>query len=410
MRVAHEGRDGRPQGVRGAVGDPGRAAEEKDGSAGPGGCPAERPDQRSPGDSSRERRALNPTGPYQRRAVGDHDIGRIEETTKLAVTDRAAHDVDIRRHDPTPAPARQALENVLDRLVSGHAVDADSHQLVPVERFDHTSKSRGAWVSYKEFAVASLHGGSEHSHPGLREWLWMRIGLLSDAHGNLEAFDVARRVLERMGVDDVFFLGDAVGYFPGSVVVEAVVRDNITAVLGNHEAMLLDLELTARNDDAYQLRRTASGMPESLVEAIRNWPTTRTLQLAHGPALLVHGSPDDPTFGYVYPDTELHGMAANPELDGTTIFMGNTHRPFVRVCGSTVFVNVGSCGLPRDVGTLGSCCIFDDSTSEVRILRFDIHDATARALVRCEPVHESVRRVTTRETSDYVGELVTSEV
>jgi predicted phosphodiesterase len=235
----------------------------------------------------------------------------------------------------------------------------------------------------------------------------MRIGFLSDAHGNVEAFDLGRQVLDRVGVDRIVFLGDAVGYLPGTAVIDAVLDAGIDAVRGNHEAMMLDAAAGAppTRDDVYQLRATAATLSPAQAAGIAAWPAWRELMLACGPALLVHGSPADPTHGYVYPDTDLRAFASG-RLAGATVFMGNTHRPFVRHCGSTTFVNVGSCGLPRDVGSLGAGCVFDDTTGEARILRFDIRDAVARARQRCGPVHEIVDHTLTREADTYVGELV----
>ena len=172
----------------------------------------------------------------------------------------------------------------------------------------------------------------------------MRLGLLSDAHGNVEAFALACRVLERCGADELLFLGDAVGYLPGCGVAEAIVDAGIPRVRGNHEAMLLSGRVPDA-EDAYRLATTRTMLSPRMFEALASWPATRTLALACGDALLVHGSPCDPTFGYVYPDTDLHELA-RPELAGTTVFMGNTHRPFVRRHGTTTFVNVGELRAP----------------------------------------------------------------
>jgi predicted phosphodiesterase len=234
------------------------------------------------------------------------------------------------------------------------------------------------------------------------------IGILSDAHGNLEAFDLTLRVLEDQGVTSVYFLGDAVGYLPGPAVADALVASEIPAVRGNHEAMLLDARLRRDRDDVYRLGETAAAMSDATVEAIRAWPDHRRVEFGFGPALLLHGSPTDSVFGYLYPDTDLSPIAASPALAGVTVFMGNTHRPFVRRSGRTTFVNVGSCGLPRDVGGLGSACIVDDETGDIRILRFDIRAATSAALRRCGPVHPKTLEVLHREASEHVGELVPS--
>jgi predicted phosphodiesterase len=233
----------------------------------------------------------------------------------------------------------------------------------------------------------------------------MKLGLLSDAHGNLEAFELGCQVLRRFGADEICFLGDAVGYLPGPAVVESILASGIDAVRGNHEAMLLRDDPCA-DEDIYQWKVTAAAMPADARAAIARWPIKRERRLAGRLAILLHGSPADPTFGYVYPDTDLSQFVDVLGLGDAIVFMGNTHRPFIRHASTTTFVNVGSCGLPRDVGALGAACIFDESTGSARILRYDIRNATARALDRCGPIRDVVAQVFTRTTGSYVGELV----
>ena len=52
--------------------------------------------------------------------------------------------------------------------------------------------------------------------------------------------------------------------------------------------------------------------------------------------------------------------------------MGHTHRPFLKNSNGTTFVNVGSCGLPRDDGRYGSFATFDPSTRNVKLYRYAI--------------------------------------
>lgn len=235
----------------------------------------------------------------------------------------------------------------------------------------------------------------------------MIIGLLSDAHGNLEAFEKARTVLDNLGAEKIYFLGDAVGYLPGAEVATSIVDLGLPSICGNHEAMLLDpVAGQSQRDAVYRLAETAAVMPERVLMAVQAWPERRDLRLACGPAVLVHGSPRDPLWGYVYPDSDLEGLARDPSLAGAYVFMGNTHRPFVKRAGGVTFVNVGSCGLPRDVGHLGACCLLDDKTGQVRIIRFDIQAETAAALERCGPVHARVHEALGRREKGVVGELV----
>ena len=230
----------------------------------------------------------------------------------------------------------------------------------------------------------------------------MKIGLLSDAHGNVEAFEVGLVVLRKAGAEQIYFLGDAVGYLPGASVVESIVKEALPAIQGNHEAMMLDGGVPAERDELYRLNETWRDMRPNLRSAISEWPTQRTVETPGGPLTLIHGSPADVTYGYVYPDTEL---ASFNVPSGTAVFMGNTHRPFVRECRGAMFVNVGSCGLPRDIGRLGSACLYDAAVGQAEIIRFDISRATERALGRCVEISQDVRDVFARSPSSYVGQI-----
>jgi predicted phosphodiesterase len=228
-------------------------------------------------------------------------------------------------------------------------------------------------------------------------------GLLSDAHGNVEAFEQAARLLERLGAERLIFLGDAVGYLPGAAVARRIRELAMPAVRGNHEAMLLDGDTCEARESIYRLQATRRQMPDALLHHIATWPTIATWRGACGPAMAVHGSPADPINGYVYPDTDLSPFQV---AAGTTVFMGHTHRPFDRQFNGVRYVNVGSCGLPRDAGRLGSAVLFDDVSGQVRIVRFDITDATARAVARVGYLHQTVLEVFRRPAPpDLVGEL-----
>jgi predicted phosphodiesterase len=227
------------------------------------------------------------------------------------------------------------------------------------------------------------------------------LGLLSDAHGNREAFDQGLAVLREEGAQAVYFLGDAVGYLPGDSVVGAIREAGITPIRGNHEAMLL-AGPDPHREGIFRLGETAAAMSPTNRAFLEQWPDRLELHTESGPVLLVHGSPRKPLDDYVYPDTDLQPF----DVPGTrAVFMGQTHRPFVRTLGDTVFMNVGSCGLPRDCGHLGSAGLYDDVTAAARVVRFDIREATAAALRRCGPVAPEVLAVFDRRAErGCVGE------
>jgi predicted phosphodiesterase len=232
----------------------------------------------------------------------------------------------------------------------------------------------------------------------------MKIGFISDAHGNVEAFCRGLAALEEFGAESVYFLGDAIGYLPGDAVVTEIRERGIPAIRGNHEEMLLRGEAPLNREPVYRLRQIAREMQPANRAEIVGWPAARTIDSAPGKLLLVHGSPSDQTFGYVYPESELDGFDVAPHV---AVFMGNTHRPFVRHAKGVLFVNIGSCGLPRDTGDLGAACLFDGATGEARIIRFSIEAETRKALERCGAVADDVGAVFARRAKNgYVGSRI----
>ena len=223
----------------------------------------------------------------------------------------------------------------------------------------------------------------------------MKLGILADGHGNLEAFEVAMAVLRELDAERFVFLGDAVGYFPGHELVARLRELDIFCLRGNHEAMLLQGVYPDERDEIYRLGETRLGMPSDLLDYLVSWPERYEVEAPCGPILMLHGSPDDWVFGYVYPETDVEQFMI---ARGTTVFMANTHRPFVRRTDGATFVNVGSCGLPRDCGNLGAACLFDDDTGRAIIVRFDIEVQTKTALARCGPVSQTVLEVLNRRS------------
>jgi len=68
----------------------------------------------------------------------------------------------------------------------------------------------------------------------------MRIAVLSDIHGNLEALEAVAAEIRTREVERIVCLGDMIGYGPDPEgVVQLVRRLGCRSILGNHEAALL---------------------------------------------------------------------------------------------------------------------------------------------------------------------------
>lgn len=230
------------------------------------------------------------------------------------------------------------------------------------------------------------------------------IGILSDAHGNVEGFRLAIANLERCGASEFYYLGDAVGYIPSVEVVEELHKlgDKISCIKGNHEKMVLSGSLHQVVESIYQHGKLNNQLTDRLISYMASWPDHYILERNGATILFVHGGPDNFTNQYVYPNTDLSRFS----LEEQFVFMGHTHYPFIKSIGKTTFVNVGSCGLPRDDGRYGAAALFNPIENNVKIIRFRIDEAMQTVFKKYNTVHPTVRALSHRFADELVGEIV----
>jgi len=203
----------------------------------------------------------------------------------------------------------------------------------------------------------------------------MRIAVLSDVHGNLPALEAVLDALKPY--DAVWQLGDVVGYGPQpDDVVARLAAEKATGVRGNHDSAAIGvLETNAFNDDA---REVVEWTAERIGPATRKWLAALPLRAIDGAFTLVHGSPRDPTWEYVY--SASIARANMSEFETQYCIVGHTHVPLVfreRSSGSVeasiakegatmkldsvrLIINPGSVGQPRD-GDPRSCAMMLDT-------------------------------------------------
>jgi putative phosphoesterase len=231
----------------------------------------------------------------------------------------------------------------------------------------------------------------------------MRIGLLSDAHGNHIATQVCTQYLrDEAKVDTIWFLGDSVGYMLGGEEVNTLLTSECSLILnGNHEAMMMQMiSYSPEREPIYQLRATETSLSTATHERIRSQSASVVQKIDNTLIHCVHGSPNDIWCGYVYPDTDIEVFDT---LAGTIVIMGHTHRPMVRTNSrGVVFINPGSCGMPRDIGNSAGCGVLDTQKKSVSLFRipFDvdavIHFHKQRGFLLHASVVECLHRNTER--------------
>lgn len=230
----------------------------------------------------------------------------------------------------------------------------------------------------------------------------MKIGLLSDAHGNPEGLANCLSVLQSRGAERLYFLGDAVGYLPRwSEVLQLLHSHEAVCVRGNHDDRALRFALHEEATDAYQLLPSYLESIKPHTEWMASWPESITVEVDGLRLMLVHASPEDTLNGYVYPWTDVSSIDW-PKAD--VIAMGHTHRPFTRQHEGCLLVNPGSCGLPRDIGHLASCALLETRDRTVTIYRVPFSVESVLSDPRF--IHTDVRQCLTRSPDEYEGELV----
>lgn len=126
----------------------------------------------------------------------------------------------------------------------------------------------------------------------------MRVAVVSDIHANLHAFEAVLADIDRESPDELWCLGDVVGYGPRPNECCALVRERTNVVLcGNHDlAVIGSLDLGEFSGDAATAARWTSAVLE---DDHRAWLSGLRPAETREHAELFHASPRDPVWDYV---------------------------------------------------------------------------------------------------------------
>jgi diadenosine tetraphosphatase ApaH/serine/threonine PP2A family protein phosphatase len=231
----------------------------------------------------------------------------------------------------------------------------------------------------------------------------VRIAVISDVHGNLEALEAVLADVDRSRVDLLYCLGDVVGYGPSpGACVELVRRRAAVTLLGNHDAAVAGLtSLDDFNEFAGSaISWTAGHLDDGQIEYLGSLPYTHRT----GDLLLTHASPVEPErWHYIHglADIDEHFAAFSERL----CFVGHSHRPGVYAvtgrqvvarrggresleAGQRYLVNVGSVGQPRDRDTRAAYVLYDaaEGCFEVRRVAYPVERTQERMRAAGLPV------------------------
>jgi putative phosphoesterase len=186
-----------------------------------------------------------------------------------------------------------------------------------------------------------------------------QVTIFGDIHGNLPALEAVFADMEARKSENLYCLGDLVGYgvWPNEVI-EAIRERDIPTIMGNY-----DQGVGQDSDDCGCAYRTPEA--QALGERSIAWSNAHTsagnkaylrrlvdkipLRLGNLTVLLVHGSPRRIN-EYLYedrPEASLERLLDQAKTD--VLVCGHTHVPYHRVLPSGRHViNAGSVGKPKD--------------------------------------------------------------
>lgn len=241
--------------------------------------------------------------------------------------------------------------------------------------------------------------------------LKMRYAVLADIHSNMAAFSAVLKDIERHGgVDEIWCLGDIVGYGPDPrQCIEMLRQHKHIAVAGNHDlAAVGKLELASFNPDgAAAIRWTAQQLTAGDIGYLSGLPAV----IEKDGFTLVHGSPREPVWEYLHSISAakenfayfrssycLVGHCHLPQIFKQTDDAGCTFIPFTADIGQVLgkgrlIINPGSVGQPRDGDPRASYVIYDGEAAVIRLFRtpYCIDDTKQKIMKQNLPVRLAIR-------------------
>lgn len=237
-----------------------------------------------------------------------------------------------------------------------------------------------------------------------------RYALLTDIHGNREAFEAVLSDLAGRSIDRITLLGDIVGYGPdpGWCADKAAELAATGAVIvkGNHDAAIAQIDNSMNAIARTAIEWTKGRLDGAQGAFLAGLPYTVT----EGDLLFVHASADCPK-DWIYVTSERSAWPSFATTKARAIFCGHVHVPAIYSCdmGNRVqsqritagmpvplirsrrwLAVVGAVGQPRDGVPQAAYAILDTATNELTFRRVPYDNAATAAKVRAAGLPETL--------------------
>jgi predicted phosphodiesterase len=232
----------------------------------------------------------------------------------------------------------------------------------------------------------------------------MRAAVVSDIHGNLAALEAVLEAVDAVAPDELWCLGDLVGYGPRpSECCEVVAARAQVCLGGNHDlAVRGSIDLFEFSGDAAVAARWTR---EVLSPAARAFLDSLEPEGERAGVALYHGSARDPVWEYVLSD---EAAAATLALtDAALTLVGHSHAALqvalgdgvhegglapagteLELAGARRLLNPGSVGQPRDGDSRAAWLLLDLDAGHASFRRVEYDIARTQAEMRAAGLPE----------------------
>jgi diadenosine tetraphosphatase ApaH/serine/threonine PP2A family protein phosphatase len=224
------------------------------------------------------------------------------------------------------------------------------------------------------------------------------FAIVSDIHGNLEAFTTVLAEIDRRGITEIICLGDIVGYGPNPMeCLDLVAARCKASLMGNHDFAVFyePYNFNQGAEQACYWTRNCFEEDKDVPRRANRWRFLGNLPVRivrKNEFMAVHASPRRPINEYIFPDdiyTNPGKFVSIFERFDRLCFVGHTHVPGVFLEGPDFYspdeldykfeltdekaiVNVGSVGQPRDRDPRTSFVVVTESYIEFVRLVYDV--------------------------------------
>ena len=219
----------------------------------------------------------------------------------------------------------------------------------------------------------------------------MRICIISDLHGNIEALSALPT-----DYDELWVLGDLVNYGPDPAATIEFVRSRAALVIcGNHDnavALGVDYRCSPRFRAMAQTigTYTRAALSADHQHFLQELPKCARRKIDGRTFFLCHATPSDLLYEYRLPDSPLWAQEEEYSADVDVVLAGHTHLPFVRAVGPRIVANPGSLGQSKAGDARARYAIWHDGHIELKAYDYPVETTISK--LKSLPISSEVKR------------------